>query len=276
MVEKQTTVAEEQQTPTQSETTSSESINFIDTLPEDIRSEASLANIKDVNQLAKGYVHAQRMVGADKIGLPNQHSTDNDWSEIYNKLGRPEAADQYEISYATESESVESLLPGYKEVAHAAGLNNAQAQKLMDWYSNMEQETITSGAAAEENLRSAAEVGLRKEYGLAYDKNLQSANQVFQKYFGEEFATVKLNDGSLVGDNPQFIKSLVELSKNFAEDSFEEVQTANAMTPGDAQKEINTLTAPNSPYWDKQHPQHQNAVDEVFQLRQMAHPDLVE
>jgi len=48
------------------------------------------------------------------------------------------------------------------------------------------------------------------------------------------------------------------------------------MTPQEAQSEINKLTAPGTAYWDKLHPNHQAAVDEVFALRQMAHPDLTE
>ena len=57
--EVQTTVAEEQQTPTQSATTTEAPARFIDSLAEDIRNEPSLQNIQDVDQLAKGYVHAQ-------------------------------------------------------------------------------------------------------------------------------------------------------------------------------------------------------------------------
>ena len=86
--EVQTTVAEEQQTPTQSATTTETPARFIDGLAEDIRNEPSLQNIQDVDQLAKGYVHEQRMVGADKIPLPNKHATDEDWNQFYSRLGR--------------------------------------------------------------------------------------------------------------------------------------------------------------------------------------------
>tara|TARA_R100000935_G_C2827703_1_gene163266 strand:+ start:357 stop:1208 length:852 start_codon:yes stop_codon:yes gene_type:complete len=283
MSEEQTTVAEEQQTPTQSETptsipTPTQPINFIDSLPEDIRGEASLANIKDIDQLAKGYVHAQRMVGADKIGLPNQHSTDNDWNEVYSKLGRPEAADQYEINYQVPVEGMEATnLPGYQEAAHAAGLNNSQAQKLIDWYSGLEKESLESTEVTALAARETAETDLRKEYGLAYDKKLSQADGIFSKFFGSDFASIKLEDGSLLGDNATFIKSLVSLSSNFSEDTVTADQTSSgAMTPNEANAEISKITAPNSPYWDKMHPQHQATVDQVFQLRQMAHPDSVE
>ena len=50
--EVQTTVAEEQQTPTQSET-ATETSRFIDSISEDIRNEPSLQNIQNVDQLAK-------------------------------------------------------------------------------------------------------------------------------------------------------------------------------------------------------------------------------
>jgi hypothetical protein len=278
MSEEQTTVAEEQQTPTQSETPTSQPTSFIDSLPEDIRGEASLANIKDIDQLAKGYVHAQRMVGADKIGLPNQHSTENDWNEIYSKLGRPEAADQYEIQYEVPIEGMEATnLTGYQEVAHAAGLNNAQAQKLIDWYSGLEKDSLESESVNAEAARVTAETDLRQEYGLAYDKKLAAADGVFSKFFGSDFAQIKLEDGSLLGDNAQFIKSLVSLSSNFSEDTVTADQTSSgAMTPNEANAEIAKLTAPNSPYWDKLHPQHQMTVDQVYQIRQMAHPDSVE
>ena len=48
--EVQTTVAEEQQTPTQSATTTETPARFIDGLAEDIRNEPSLQNIQDVDQ----------------------------------------------------------------------------------------------------------------------------------------------------------------------------------------------------------------------------------
>jgi hypothetical protein len=43
-------------------------------LPEDIRAEPSLANVRDLPGLAKSYVNAQRMIGRDKIVLPKDDS----------------------------------------------------------------------------------------------------------------------------------------------------------------------------------------------------------
>ena len=37
------------------------------------------------------------MIGADKVAIPGKYATDEDWSEVYNKLGRPETADLYNL-----------------------------------------------------------------------------------------------------------------------------------------------------------------------------------
>ena len=48
-----------------------EPVDFRSSLPEDLREEASLADIKDVGSLAKSYVNAQRMLGSS-IRIPGQ------------------------------------------------------------------------------------------------------------------------------------------------------------------------------------------------------------
>jgi hypothetical protein len=50
-------------------------VGFLDSLPEDLRMEPSLRNFTDPASLAKSYVHAQRMIGADKIPLPGKTAT---------------------------------------------------------------------------------------------------------------------------------------------------------------------------------------------------------
>ena len=43
------------------------SSDWLDSIDEALKTEPSLSDIKDVNSLAKSYVHAQKMIGADKI-----------------------------------------------------------------------------------------------------------------------------------------------------------------------------------------------------------------
>ena len=62
-------------------------IGFLDSLPEDLRGEPSLRTFTDPASLAKSYVNAQRMIGADKIPKPGKSWTDDQYNEFYNSVG---------------------------------------------------------------------------------------------------------------------------------------------------------------------------------------------
>jgi hypothetical protein len=42
------------------------------------------------------------------------------------------------------------------------------------------------------------------------------------------------------------------------------------MTPDAAREKIATYMEPGSPYWNKSHPNHQKAIDDVLNLREIA------
>jgi|TARA_R100000479_G_scaffold168281_2_gene109189 hypothetical protein len=271
MSEEQTTVVGEQQSeqPQAEAQTTDTGATFLDTLPEDIRGEPSLKNFTNSGDLAKSFIHAQRMVGMDKIPVPGKHSTEDDWQVIYDRLGRPSDPNEY----AFENSSFQADDPGvaeFKKVAHAAGLNPSQANKIMQFYDGLQQSSAETVTANEQKVREESELELRKDFGLAFDKKVQQADDVFQKFFPNEMKDVKLANGNLLGNEPIFIKALAKLADNFSEDS---IQSENdlTLTPDDAQKEIDKLMSPGTPYWDKKHPGHQAAVEEVAMLQNMKH-----
>jgi len=271
MSEEQTTVVGEQQSeqPQAEAQTTDTGATFLDTLPEDIRGEPSLKNFTNSGDLAKSFIHAQRMVGMDKIPVPGKHSTEDDWQVIYDRLGRPSDPNEY----AFENSSFQADDPGvaeFKKVAHAAGLNPSQANKIMQFYDGLQQSSAETVTANQQKVREESELELRKDFGLAFDKKVQQADDVFQKFFPNEMKDVKLANGNLLGNEPIFIKALAKLADNFSEDS---MQSENdlTLTPDDAQKEIDKLVSPGTPYWDKKHPGHQAAVEEVAMLQNMKH-----
>ena len=271
MSEEQTTVVGEQQSeqPQAEAQTTDTGATFLDTLPEDVRGEPSLKNFTNPGDLAKSFIHAQRMVGMDKIPVPGKHSTEDDWQVIYDRLGRPSDPNEY----AFENSSFQADDPGvaeFKKVAHAAGLNPSQANKIMQFYDGLQQSSAETVTANEQKVREESEQELRKDFGLAFDRKVQQADDVFKKFFPNEMKDVKLANGNLLGNDPVFIKALAKLADNFSEDS---MQSENdlTLTPDDAQKEIDKLMSPGTPYWDKKHPGHQAAVEEVAMLQNMKH-----
>ena len=80
-----------------------------------------------------------------------------------------------------------------------------------------------------------------------------------------------LQDGSRLGDNISVVKAFSQLADKLSEDEVVKGDTSSYMTAKDLQKEIASLQEEGSPFWDKQHPNHDRSVQEVFKLRELLH-----
>tara|TARA_Y100000287_G_C14220441_1_gene355969 strand:- start:57 stop:869 length:813 start_codon:yes stop_codon:yes gene_type:complete len=249
-------------------------INFLDSLPEDIRAEPSLKNFSDIGGLAKSYVHAQRLIGADKVPIPGKSATDEDWNLIYSKLGRPDDSNGYEIKMPEAYEDAEAS--AFKEAAFAAGLNAKQASvmsEMLDKQFSGRAESYNSNA---EELKHQGKLELMQEYGAAFDQNMKAAYHAAQHFADPEMLEIELADGRQLGDLPEVVKMFASLANEIKEDNLEGTAQSGVMTPVEANREIAELMAHGSPYWDKMHPQHDYHVNRVLELNEMLVPQPVE
>ena len=74
-------------------------INFKELIPEEYKDEKALQNFSNMNDFVKSYFNAQSLVGANKVAIPNKMATDEDWEEVYKKLGRPDKPEDYKYSF---------------------------------------------------------------------------------------------------------------------------------------------------------------------------------
>ena len=249
--------------------------NWRDNIPEEIRGHKSLDHIQDVGALAKSYVNAQSMIGADKVAIPGKHATDEDWSEVYRRLGRPDTPEGYELvnDMPEGIAAQDEMLEGFRGAAHEAGLTSGQAQKLLGWYNGFlgEMGAVDEGQA--DQIRLDTETELKREYGAAYEDRMTNGNAVLQEFGAEDITEIQLADGRLLGDHPDMIKMMVNIGEfinnKIGEDSLEGIKTSGAMTPSDAQEKLAELTGPNTPYWDQRHPEHEFYVQEALRVREL-------
>ena len=82
----QNTEATPQQETVLTETEKPKEVNFKDLIPENFREEKSLNNFNNMEDFVKSYLHAQKLVGADKIPVPNKHATEEEWNEVFKKF----------------------------------------------------------------------------------------------------------------------------------------------------------------------------------------------
>ena len=183
------------ETPAEVASGSGSRSEFLQQLPEEIRDHPSLQSINDVGNLGLSYVNAQRLIGADKIPLP-KNPTEDDLSNIYSKLGRPDEPSGYAIQ-ADGQILTEGDVNTYTDIAHKLGLSKAQANGILDYYRSSIQQTTEAMSKDSEQQRQQIEQSLKAEWGADYDAKVTQANRAVSDIAGEDLLQMVLEDGTL-------------------------------------------------------------------------------
>jgi|TARA_R100001129_G_scaffold109260_1_gene75014 hypothetical protein len=242
-------------------------LNFKEMIPEEYKDEKSLQNFTTMNDFVKSYLSAQRLVGANKVAIPNKMATDEDWEEVFNKLGRPTKPEDYKYSFK-EDEINQDQLKTFNETAYRIGLLPKQAERIIKFYNEMNTQQTADNQKVFEEKQAAAEVELKKEFGPTFNKRLDQAKKLAVETLGNDMLNnTIMKDGSRLGDNVEVIKAFSMLADKLSEDEIIKGE-ASYTTAKEIEKEIAELTEDGSPYWNKTHPNHKKTVDQVFKLRE--------
>ena len=281
MSEEQTTkttepVAETTQTtepvaPTIATTNNSTPSTWKDSISQEFREDPNISKFTEIDALAKSYINATRMIGQDKVAVPNQNSTDDQWSEVYDKLGRPESPDQYKLDVKSEVVPLDDgTIKSFAENAHKLGLNNKQAQGILEYYKNSMEGSAQQAQIDTETAQANAEAELRKEWGRSFDENIKKAGAVAKANMNPEILDMQLKDGTRLGDHPSVIKGFANIANLMSEDKMIGTGEDNSTSGRDLESEISSLVNDrDGPYWNKAHPEHDKVVQQVFTFRTM-------
>ncbi len=240
--------------------------NWYDSLPEDMRTDQNITKFDSVESMGKSWLNAQRMIGQDKIPMPQ---TDEDWGNVYSRLGRPDEATGYQIAAPEGAQVNEERQSAFLDIAHQLGLNQKQVEGIANW-------DFQSSATASESLNSNNEAAtnegiqaLKTEWGQAYDQNVQVANRAVNEFVGEadlKFIQETEVNGIKLADHPVLVKMFANIGKGMMESGKLEGQgNEQAMTPQEMQDKRATLM--NHPaYVDNRHPEHKQIARQVQQL----------
>ena len=234
-------------------------------LNDELKNNPTIQNIKDLESAATTLVHQQKMIGS-RIPIPK---TDEERAELYTKLGRPETSDKYSFTIPeTHSQFFnEDQVKQFRNVAHNIGLSNDQAKALIDYqvksvdYENQRRNTdMTLG-------KKNTEEALHKEWGYDYDNKVRAAQRAMSVYADDEL-TELLNTEA--GNHPSVVKLFARLGEDITEEMAKNTQNNKlAVSPVDAKAEIAKIYGDaNHAYHKSNHPDHQNAVEQVRQLHE--------
>lgn len=235
--------------------------NWRSLLPENLRGEKCLDSIKNFTTLAQSYVHAQKSVGANKVAIPGEHATKEEWSAFYAATGRPEAADKYEYSDALpEGMSLdETEVKAFRDYAFEHGLSQ-KAYKEIVAYDIQRAGRIAAAQKAEwEAEYQQTEAQLKREFGERYDGMIAQCNRAL-----DVFGLTGLLAGNRICNNPDFIKAVANLGSRISESKLVDGASVSGGDPQTRLAEIRNN--PDDPYYKDRHPAHKARVEEVGRL----------
>ena len=266
-----TTTETAQPTTTTAQPTSS----WKDSISEDFRNDPSIEKFTEIDALAKSYINATKMIGQDKIVIPTKNSTQETWEEAYTKLGRPESPEKYNFDVKSDVVNMdESAIKSFAEQSHKLGLNNKQAEGILDFYKNNMEGSAQQAKIDTETAQSQSEQELRQEWGRDFDGKVKQAGALAKANINPEVLDMTLSNGTRLGDHPEIIKGFAKIANMMSEDKIVATESENVNTVADIETEISAITNDtDGPYWNKQHPDHDKVVQQVYTLREMLNAD---
>jgi hypothetical protein len=238
---------------------------FSDSLSEDLRDQKALHDFKDVDGLAKSYLHLNSMIGK-KIG----ELSPEELGDVYNKLGRPEKSEEYALP-----DKVNDQFKGwYTESAHKLGLTQDQARGLAESYLELENAQVADHNANIEAQQAEWAESLKTEFGNAFDQRVGAAQKAVEAFGGAELKEAM--DSTGLGNHPAMVKAFAQIGKEMLESGLtqSEASATFGVTPEDAKNKIANLKRDPEfmkAYMSGSHPGHAGAVAELQSYHAILH-----
>ncbi|ANS03918.1 putative protease [uncultured Mediterranean phage uvDeep-CGR2-AD3-C191] len=240
-------------------------------LTDELRDNPSIQQVDDIQTLAKGYVDSQSYIGG-AVRVPGEDASSEDWAEFYNKAGRPESSDKYEIEVPEGAEAEfgyrTDLEDNFKASAHDLGLSQRQVQGLVDW--QLQKASEANQDITESRRTSDAE--LRANWGKNYDRNMWLAKRAVSELAEDEAAQQIIQ--SPLGNAPGVIRLFQRVGQMLYEDGYMDGQAPGGVSAEEAQSKINAIFADSEhPYHDADAKGHDDAIAEMQRLFQITNPE---
>lgn len=243
--------------------------NFIEgwreTLDEDIRDEAMLKTIKGVKGMARAFVDTKRMVGKNKIAVPDENSSEGEWGEFHKAGGRPDTAADYNLTmpegFPEQYYSVDRANAA-QELFHKIGLSKKQSDILFKFNNDAVLADIKKTEQDDELAFAELQKNLYDGWGAAYDSKIHLGNIAMEHGSeGDEAYRARLVEK--INKDPDLIRFASNLGGKFSEKGG--ILTPEVPTPGDIQTQINELMQEDV-YINAKNAGHKAAVEKVARL----------
>lgn len=238
----QSTTAALNVTPAQTNLPSLPSISWLEGADETTVGYVQNKGWSDPKQVLEGYRNLEKLLGADKAGnavvVPRLDADAKEWAPIWDRLGRPPAADGYARLEGGDPELQNNMYSKF----HELGLTKTQGEAVANWIAELgAQDTQQSQQQAQARFQEE-DMAVRQEWGAAYNQNIAQA-QAAARGLGLDAETIdKLSEAM---GHRATLNLLQRIGSRMGEDTFvsgERTESfGNALTPGQAKAQIQSL-----------------------------------
>lgn len=208
--------------------TPSERPAWMSSLPDAYKESETFSQFKEPSQAWERFDKLLEAEGRS-VAIPGETATDEERAAFYNKLGRPEKIEGYELKKPEKlPEGVPyspEMITAFSNLAFEAGLSKAQAVKVHDWYYQSVVKGAEMQAKDDDKELSDSINSLKNEWkGDTYKTNEEIAIRGF-KTFSKDIKDAELlletaKVGSVkLGNHPAFLKLFHAIGKAIMDDS---------------------------------------------------------
>ena len=245
------------------------------TLPEGYRDERSLATVKDAKVLAKMFVDTKRMVGKNKMAIPDETSPLDEWSEYYRHGGRPDTPDGYALQAPTDipPEIAEQIFPSdrlskWQERFYNGGVSKKAADAFIAEFAQDVLADYKNTQIAKETELADLKRGLLADWGDAFAQNEHLGNVAITEGSNDDFE-FQQRLSQKFGSDPDFVRFAANLGAKFSDGK--PPSYAAVPTPSDIQAQIDEIEA-NPLYLHGTHSQRMKLAEKAMALRGKLRP----
>lgn len=168
--------------------------NWLDAIDPGNAAFARTKGWEDLDAVIRSYQNLESMLGSDRAGrtvvLPNGEDDTDAYSEIYDRLGRPEAPAGYELK-RDGAPADETLVDWYRGTAHEAGLTQRQASALFDAWGVMAASRVGDMDRHATSEKREAVEALREKWGPRYDSKMACAHRAARRFGGDHASAIE-------------------------------------------------------------------------------------
>lgn len=141
-------------------------------------------NFKDPATVAESYRNLEKLLGGPReklFRIPDSESDAKAWGDIYDKLGRPKDAKEYDIK-VPEGMGDQKFADWARGKFHELGFTKKQAETLTAGWNEYIGKASAEQTAALEAKTNQEVTALQAEWGAAHDQNLQIAKAAAHEF----------------------------------------------------------------------------------------------